>query len=148
MKRSIENGGKTHVRYAHKHYPKVVELRCKKCGSKMIAKNEDLPPEVDHFIDASKFIKKWNIICTNCTFRSSVDWNELKDYDFWLKTEINGMEFWSWNIDHLKMILKKLKKMDLKSDKWETYQSYIPKKWLVKLSNEKAIGIIEKLKEK
>ena len=148
MRRSIENGGKTHVRYAHKHYPKVIELKCEKCDSKMIATNEHIPSETEHFIDTSKFEQKWTIKCKNCTFRSKADWNQLKHYDLWLKTNISGIEFWSWNIDHLKMILKKLKKLDLKPDKWEFFQSYIPKNWLIKLSNEKDIRKIEKLKEK
>ena len=62
--------------------------------------------------------------------------------------EIRNIEFWSWNIDHLNMIVKKLKKTVLKSDKWEFFQSYIPKDWLLKFNSEREIRKIEKLKEK
>ncbi len=148
MNSSIENGGKTHVRYAHKHYPKVIELKCDKCESKIIATNQNVPDGIEHFMDISEFEKKWSLVCLNCTFRAELNWDELKEFDFWLKTEIRNTEFWSWNIDHLNMILKKLKKVDLKSDKWEFFQSYIPKEWLLKFNSEREIRKIEKLKEK
>lgn len=148
MNQSIENGGKTHVRYAHKHYPKVIELKCNKCGFKIIATNKNVPNGIEYFMDISDYEKKWNLICLNCTFRSELNWDELAEFDFWLKTEIGQIVFWSWNIDHLNMILKKLKKEDLKSNKWEFFQNYIPKDWLLNFINEREIRKIEKLKEK
>ncbi|MCD8416039.1 hypothetical protein LNJ40_06915 [Tenacibaculum dicentrarchi] len=148
MNSSIDNGGKTHARYAHMHYPKTVELKCKKCESKIVATNKNVPDGIEHFMDISEFEKKWNLICLNCTFRAELNWIELKKFDLWLKTEIRNIEFWSWNIDHLKMIIKKLNKVNLNSDKWVFYESYIPKNWLLKFNNEREIRKIEKLTEK
>ncbi|WP_299765315.1 hypothetical protein [uncultured Dokdonia sp.] len=148
MNSSINNGGKTHIKYAHMHYPKTVELKCKKCKSKIIATNQNAPEEIEHFMDISDFEKKWNLICMDCTFRAELNWDELKEFDLWLKTKIRDIEFWSWNIHHLNMIIKKLRKTELKSDKWEFFESYIPKKWLLKFNSEREIRKIEMLKEK
>ena len=148
MNSSIDNGGITHVRYAHKHYPKIVELKCNKCGSKMVATNHNVPEDVVHFIDTSLLEKKWSVVCLNCTFRAELSWLKLKEYDLWLTTEIRNIKFWSWNIGHLKMIVKKLNKADLKSDKWSFFESYIPKEWLLKFNKASEIRKIEMLAKK
>jgi hypothetical protein len=148
MNSSIDNGGKTHIRYAHIHYPRKIELKCKKCASKAVATNLHVPDGIAHFIDISSFDKTWNVVCQNCTFRAELNWSELKEFDLWLKTEIRTIEFWAWNIDHLKMILKKLKKEDLKTDPFSFFESYIPKEWLLKFNSDRGIKKIEKLIEK
>ncbi|MGB1039894.1 MAG: hypothetical protein ACPGVD_03400, partial [Flavobacteriales bacterium] len=84
MDSSIDNGGLTHIRYAHKHYPRIVELKCKKCNSKIIATNQNVPIETDYFIDFSDFEKKWSLVCLNCTFRAELNWEKLKEFNFWL----------------------------------------------------------------
>ncbi|WGD34635.1 hypothetical protein [Olleya sp. YS] len=145
---SITNGGKTHITYAHRHFPKIIELKCKKCKSKVIAKNLNASDEIEHFIDISNIEKTWNLLCVNCTYRKDLVWEELTEFDLWLKTEIRNINFWAWNTDHLKMIIKKLKKEDLASDKWMFFESYIPKIWLIKFNSNKEIRKLEKLIQK
>ena len=148
MNSAIDNGGATHVKYAHVHFPRVLALICPKCEGKAIATNRDAPEEVLHFIDIAGFEKLWNIKCLNCDFRSTAGWEGTKKLDLLLKAEVRGIKFWAWNQGHLKMILKRLQNENWEADKWAAFATYIPGEWLSKLNGPREIRKIEKLLER
>lgn len=146
---SINNGGLTHIKYEHKHFPRVVELECKKCCNKIIAHNSKVPKNVAHFINDSDIYNNWNLYCQYCTYRKSLSWTEMKSFNLWIRAEIKGIQFWAWNINHFNMIIKKFRDERLSYDNWQLFEAYIPKKWLLKLKNNRDITRLENLiKEK
>lgn len=145
MSSSISNGGSTHIRYAHYHYPRVIELKCPKCLGKALAINADATKEIEYFMDIAHFEKRWNTKCSKCSFRRNTNWEETKELELRFKVEIRDIEFWAWNKEHLKMILKRLRNEDLKSDKWELFSAYIPGKWLSKLTGKRELRKIKNL---
>ncbi len=145
MNNSINNGGKTHVKYDHFHYPRVIELHCPKCNAQALASNKDAPPGIEHFIEIAEFEKCWNIKCLTCDFRTTKKWEEMKIFKLWLKREIRDVEFWAWNRNHLHMILKRLKNENLESDRWSFFETYIPGIWLTQLRGKRELKKIEHL---
>jgi len=61
-------------------FRKKIELKCKKCESKAVANNFNVPERIDHFMDISSFEKVWNVVCLNCTYRGKLNWAGLNPH--------------------------------------------------------------------
>ena len=137
--------GDTHVIYDHFHFPRLLELKCSNCSSKSIATNENVPIEIEHFIDIADFNRTWEYKCVTCIKKQDLNWEELKAFELWNKIEIGNETVWAWNAKHLELILMCLRKRSTKNHPWQYFVNYLPKKWLQKIKKESDFKKIELL---
>lgn len=126
-----------HVRYDHFHYPRLVVLYCPSCAKQVQATNLDCPAGYEHFLDIASFRKLWLVSCPSCGFRRDADWEQLKQYSLWYKLELRNEEVWAWNAEHLTFIIQRLEKRVDKAHPWAYFETYLHRKWLTKLSQER-----------
>ncbi len=135
----------THVRYDHYHYPREIDLLCPHCKNHSVAINENVPKEIEHFIDIANFEKIWDFKCIYCIKKYQVEWDDIQNMDLWYKINLKGVLIWAWNSKHLDMIIKKLKKEDIKNHSWVFFESYLNKNCLKKIKNKSDIGKLENM---
>ena len=122
--------GLSHVKYDHFHFPRKVELKCPTCDQKSFAENKNVPGNFPHFIDISGYEKVWEFSCLTCIKREKMTWEELSKIRLWNKISIKNEVVWAWNINHLEMILKKLRGENIDSHDWAFFANYLNKNWL------------------
>ncbi len=137
--------GTIHVKYDHYHYPKNIDLRCPYCGNHSIAINENVPEAIVHFIDISPFEKVWTFTCTHCIKKYPVQWSEIQKMDLWYKIQMKNETVWSWNKQHLDLIIRCFKKEDVETHAWSFFKTYIRKNWLKKIKTKSDIQKLENL---
>ena len=111
MTRSIDNGGPTHVRYAHRARPTRVDVVCPACGERAEARLGcpdgvgagtsavvgDLSPEWS--------AGGWSTTCLSCPKRLSGTTYEGLPPLYW-RFEVGDCAVWAWNRAHLAFLLR------------------------------------------
>ncbi|QHS57125.1 hypothetical protein GWR56_16860 [Mucilaginibacter sp. 14171R-50] len=148
MQSSKDNGGSSHIRYGHSHYPRVMDVICPYCCKKSALKYIGIPDNVEHFLDIDYQIKDLLFTCDHCLKRKTIDNSNIKNFELFNKIEIRGELIWAWNSNHLDYLIEVLSGNERPSHKWAFFRTYIHKKWFAKTKNDSDIKKLERLRHK
>ncbi|MDR6561081.1 MULTISPECIES: hypothetical protein [unclassified Arcicella] len=145
MQNSIHNGGETHVKYAHFHFPRTIDVQCPFCSQPSELVNINASMDTDFFIDLAPYQKVWTLICNHCLNRKSMSWDDTKKIELLNKITIREETIWAWNTHHLHYLIGVFSGKEDKNHKWAFYRNYIHKKWFQKTANKSDILKLENL---
>lgn len=124
------NGGMTHIRYGHARRPRVVEVRCPRCGGLANARkpSEVGGPELVGDLSPSWSLDDWEVTCSGCTFRAVGLAYDALPSCFWT-FGVGRLTVWAWNRDHLAFIRRHLLGKPGDAEPYAWMATYIPGDW-------------------
>lgn len=141
---AYSNGGRTHVRYAHAHRPRDLEVRCPRCGG--LARARKPSEEGCRFLVVDVGSPGWNvddwaITCTACPHRASGIAYEALPECYW-SFEVGESVVWAWNRDHLAFLRRCLLGRMEREEPYRFFEAYVPREW--KLDARRIVAHIER----
>jgi len=143
---AIASGGLTHVRYAHKWVPSVIDIVCPRCGGRVVATSQAtqvMTPRGPNKRNPGRDPNStWSLLCTSCTFRKrGVAFAEVAP--FFHEFGVSRCKVWAWNLDHLCFLKMFLEGQPTEGHPYHGYRTYVRGAWLKgnnRIKIAKAIG--------
>lgn len=127
---AIDNGGLTHVRYAHACRPRDLDVQCRRCGALALARkpSEVNAPLLIGDLSPSWRLADWYVTCPACAHREeNLSFDELPER-YW-RVEVGGICVWAWNRAHLAFLAEYLDGAASQDHPYAWFGAYIPGEW-------------------